>query len=63
MGICIDAGGESTAAGSPFTVKNYREFYHDPEFIFPMSEGCLYLNIWVPKCRDTENDRFIKRLE
>lgn len=43
--------------------KNYREFYHDPEFIFPMSEGCLYLNIWVPKCRDTENDRFIKRLE
>lgn len=42
---------EKPEADNPFTGKYYREFYHDPEFTFPMSEDCLYLNIWVP----TEN--------
>lgn len=45
---------ELPEADNPFTGKYYREFYHDPEFKFPMSEDCLYLNIWVPKCNDTE---------
>ena len=39
---------EKPEADNPFTGKYYREFYHDPEFTFPMSEDCLYLNIWVP---------------
>lgn len=26
-----------------------REFYSDPDFYRPMSEDCLYLQIWVPK--------------
>lgn len=26
-----------------------REFYSDPAYQFPMSEDCLYLNIWMPK--------------
>lgn len=45
---------ELPEADNPFTGKYYREFYHDPEFTFPMSEDCLYLNIWVPKNNDAE---------
>lgn len=30
-----------------------REFFSDPAFIPPVSEDCLYLNIWAPK--DAEN--------
>ena len=25
-----------------------KEFYNNPDFIPPMSEDCLYLNIWTP---------------
>lgn len=24
------------------------EFYHDPAYLTPRSEDCLYLNIWMP---------------
>ena len=27
----------------------HKEFYHDPAFMPPQSEDCLYLNIWAPK--------------
>ena len=27
----------------------YKEFFDDPQFVTPMSEDCLYLNIWTPK--------------
>lgn len=26
----------------------YKEFYSDPEFLPPINEDCLYLNIWTP---------------
>lgn len=26
-----------------------KEFYSNPEYRFPMSEDCLYLNIWMPR--------------
>ncbi len=31
-----------------------KEFYADPDFIPPMSEDCLYLNIWTPVRRRAE---------
>lgn len=42
---------EETPWGSMF----YREFYNDPEFVPPMSEDCLYLNIWTPA--ETGNEK------
>lgn len=27
----------------------YKEFFSDSDFVPPMSEDCLYLNLWVPK--------------
>ncbi len=32
----------------PITGRFHKEFYSNPEFIPPMSEDCLYLNIWAP---------------
>lgn len=34
---------------SSFGAVYYKEFYSNPDFIRPMSEDCLYLNIWTPK--------------
>lgn len=34
---------------SSFGALYYKEFYSNPDFIRPMSEDCLYLNIWTPK--------------
>ena len=34
---------------NPFTALYKREFYDDPAYIPPMSEDCLYLNVWVPR--------------
>ena len=33
---------------TPWGAGYHKEFYSDPEYIPPMSEDCLYLNIWVP---------------
>lgn len=33
----------------PITGRFKKEFYSDPDYIRPMSEDCLYLNIWAPK--------------
>ncbi len=33
---------------TPWGAGYCKEFYSEPEFIPPMSEDCLYLNIWVP---------------
>lgn len=33
----------------PYTGRYYKEFYSDPAYIPPMSEDCLYLNIWTPE--------------
>lgn len=33
-----------------------KDFYSNPEFVRPMSEDCLYLQIWTPK--NVENERF-----
>lgn len=30
------------------SINYYREFYADPNFMPPMDEDCLYLNIWTP---------------
>ncbi len=35
-------------ADSPWGSLYFKEFYSDPEYIPPMSEDCLYLNIWTP---------------
>ena len=32
----------------PWGAGYYKEFYSDPAYIPPMSEDCLYLNIWMP---------------
>ena len=32
----------------PWTAMYKKEFYNDPDFIPPMSEDCLYLNVWTP---------------
>ena len=34
---------------NPFMSFFLREFYNDPAFLPPMSEDCLYLNVWVPE--------------
>ena len=33
---------------TPWGAGYHKEFYSNPEYIPPMSEDCLYLNIWVP---------------
>lgn len=37
-----------------------KEFYNDENFMTPMSEDCLYLNIWVPD--ETENKEKTEKL-
>ncbi len=39
---------------SAFGALYYKEFYSDPQFLRPMSEDCLYLNIWAPKEKKEE---------
>ncbi len=39
---------------STFTAAYYKEFYSNPDFVPPMSEDCLYLNIWVPNQKSAE---------
>ncbi len=38
----------------------YKEFYSDPSYIPPMSEDCLYLNIWAPK-KETDSQADIRK--
>ena len=33
---------------TPWGAGYYKEFYSEEEYVPPMSEDCLYLNIWVP---------------
>ncbi len=40
---------EQVDPDSPWGGFFYKEFYANPEFDVPMSEDCLYLNIWIPK--------------
>lgn len=35
-----------------------KEFYADPEFLPPMSEDCLYLNIWTPVKKKAEDGAY-----
>ncbi len=35
--------------GHPIMGRFRKEFYSDPAFLPPMSEDCLYLNIWAPE--------------
>ncbi len=39
-------------ADSSFGALYYKEFYSYPDFMRPMSEDCLYLNIWTPNEQD-----------
>lgn len=32
-----------------------KEFYNNPDFQFPISEDCLYLNIWTPAKQEGQN--------
>lgn len=39
---------------NPVTGRYKKEFYSDSKYIPPMSEDCLYLNIWVPRKKREE---------
>lgn len=39
---------------NPITGRYKKEFYSDAEYIPPMSEDCLYLNIWMPREKSEE---------
>lgn len=42
-------GAKSVQFGNPRDTFYNREFYSNRAFVVPISEDCLYLNIWVPK--------------
>ncbi len=46
---CDRFGAKSIQFGNPNDTFYKKEFYSNPVFETPVSEDCLYLNIWVPK--------------
>lgn len=42
-------GAKSVQFGNPRDTFYNKEFYSNPAFEVPISEDCLYLNVWVPK--------------